>query len=785
MTYSSRHFLSRGTGPLLQALSGIVVVAFLACVPGKAMASGRTTGAALPAWKTALNRLRAQTGPVTLVMDTKWKRPIWIGNMRLPAQGTGPAQRASHFLRTYGSILGLDPTLLGQSRVLNWSEGQVVRFSLTHQGLPLWGLSLVVRVQGRNIMAAGGRLPNILNFDPPRPVRSAARVAREIRLATGHPARVLGLGYVPMAGQGVLAWRLEQRFTGRPGILLLTVEDATGRILFARSGLLHAEGYVYDPNPVVAGQYEEVTLENMTNTSVLEGTYAAAYQCGPNSSDYGCPNWAHGATADSDGNFLYEPVEGSMSDNFAEVQGYYHADKFNRWLEDRFGFQWSCAGSRTMKVFVNWNGDNAFYADSDGDPQGCGDITFGEGSVDYVYDADVLYHEFTHGMVEHTCNLGCPDMGVCIDGQGINVVPYSLNEGTADYFSMAYTNDPNLGEYAGQNAQGEPYIRTALNDQQCPWDQTGESHYDGQIWMGGLWEIRTALGSELGDDLAYGAVISLPTDADYDMAAQILMQTAQEMLSAGRLTQQQVAQVQGIIGPQGRGMVGCHRIVPLDHRPADKQDIYAFGIIPTYDGYIDEIPVGLQWSMDVPADGRRLHFGLSDYMGTSWRVFVSAGRPVGVDFGRNAIVYNGDYEFDGSPTDLYIDSSSNPPLQQNTTYYFLIAYSDAPYGSMWQLWGDVTTGPEPFPEPVIDAGPVTDASHRDSRIHDAEVRDSRPSTSDGSAEMDASTTTIPESLTPRQGCGCSTQTRSNGPLALVTAFLLLFVLARGKRPWKH
>ncbi len=735
-----------------------------------------------PGWQSGLSALKSAAGPVLVRFDTATKRPVLVAGMNLPVMGGDAQDRAKNFLNRYGSLFGLDPTLVVSPRTMEWAHGQVVRFSLAHQGLPIWGPAMFVRLQGRNVTAAAGKIPDMLSFDSPVPLRSAGQIEADMEADTGRPARVLGLGYVPMGGEGVLAWIVEQRFSGPPWRLIVTVEDATGRILFARSGVLNAEGYVYDPNPTVARDYSEVSLPNLTNTQVLEGTYAEAYQCGNGGSDYGCPNWEHGATADAQGNFLYTPLVGSMSDNFAEVQGYYHVDKYNRWLEERFGFVWSCNNSRVMKVFVNWNDDNAFYADSDGDPNACGDLTFGEGSVDYVYDADVIYHEFTHGMVEHTCNLGCPDIGICYDGQGLNMVPYSLNEGTADYFSMAYTNDPNLGDYAGQ-ATGEPYIRSAINDMQCPWDQIAESHYDGQIWMGGLWEIRTALGPELGDDLAYGAVISLPTDADYDMASQMVMQTAQEMAAVGRLTQQQINHIQRILGPQGRGMMGCHRIVPLDHRPPGKDAVYAYGI-PTYQGYIDELPVALQWSIDVPEDGRRLHFQAAAQAGSSWRIFASAGRPVTVQVTRGGFVYQADHEFDNTPWDVYINSSTNPPLQQGTTYYFMIVYSNAPWGEFWQLSGDVTTGPEPFPEPLPDAG--TDVGFVDVRPRDAEPtpRDGR---SDRAITRDASPmgSTIPDSISPRQGCDCATQSPSGGVPLLIVLSALLWWKRRGTSTWKN
>ena len=63
---------------------------------------------------------------------------------------------------------------------------------------------------------------------------------------------------------------------------------------------------------------------------------------------------------------------------------------------------------------------------------------------DYSYDGDVIYHEFTHGVVDDTIKL----QSFHVDRYGVIDAPGAMNEGLADYFSSALAGDPDVGEYA-------------------------------------------------------------------------------------------------------------------------------------------------------------------------------------------------------------------------------------------------------------------------------------------------------------------------------------------------
>jgi hypothetical protein len=583
--------------------------------------------------------------------------------------------------------------------------------------------------------------------------------------ATGrYPARILGLGYIISRGEARLVWRTDQYVSNPPQRLILMVSAHTGEILSVGRGFVHAQGYAYLPSPHYGGR-QTVELENLTSATSLEGTYARAFQC--NGSIYQnqpCRNAFHSAApTDASGNYFIEPVEPSLSDLFAEVQGYYHATEYSKWYQTRFGFVWSCGGHGYVDVFVNIDYENAFYGDVNGDPSECGDVTFGEGVVDFVYDGEVLYHEFTHGVVEKTAALGCQSQGVCVDNLGLNLIPNGLNEGFSDYFSMTYVGDPKLGEHVAQ-AYGDSELRDGLNDRVCPWDLISESHYDGNILMGGGWTLRQNLGEDKADALMYGALVAMPEDAEYAEAAQVLIQTATDLQTQGQMTAQDVQAVQNMVGSTDRNMVDCYRVIPMDNRPPGKEEIFGYGI-ETYPGYMDELPVGLQWTVQVPADGIRLKLNIQarQGFGTDWTAYLNKDEPAYIDVSWAGVWVSADHTFDNNPDEIVLTPTSNPPLEPDTLYHLAIVYS-AEYGEFFQLWAEVRTG-------VIQP----DASVIDAFVwRDAQVQ---PDAGDPDGGRPG--------ISPRPGCNCSTaRNRSSGVgvfLILAAARLSLLFLGSRRR----
>lgn len=121
-----------------------------------------------------------------------------------------------------------------------------------------------------------------------------------------------------------------------------------------------------------------------------------------------------------------------------------------------------------------------------------------QGSRDFAYDGDIVFHEFTHAVVHSYV----PELGsLWHDEQGANAESGALNEGWSDYFAASFTGDSATGEYGGAAITGgELGLRDADNDKRCPEDLSGEVHDDSEPWSGALWDLRAAVIAALGEE---------------------------------------------------------------------------------------------------------------------------------------------------------------------------------------------------------------------------------------------------------------------------------------------
>ena len=701
-------------------------------------------------------------------------RVVMATGFSLRMNGGNARERAEAFLSMYGGIMGLENPSRNFRfrRTFRWAAGETVRFDIMHEGRKVFGRDIAVRLQDDHVTGVFGGLPPVDTWDTPDPVSNHSDIRQYVLRASGRPpSRILNLGYLVYEGRGTLVWRVDQYTPPHqvpPQRFILAVEDRTGLVRVVGKGFTEALGNVFDHTPL-QGPPVEVELPDLVSDTALRGTYANAYRCAGSIYDWPpCSPLENNAVPDSDGNYFYEPIEPSLTDAFAEVHAYYHATMFSKWLEETFGFVWECGGSRAIDVHVNMDYPNAFYGDANGDPFECADITLGQGDVDFAYDSEVLFHEFGHGVVDQTAGLGCPDMGVCIDGLGLNLIPMGLNEGYADYYSMTYTDNPDIGEYVASE-YGEPYLRSAINPNQCPWDVTSQSHYDGQIWSAVAWTLRSEFGSELGDALVHGALLSLPQDVEFAVAGAVLLETAEQMQAQNLLSAEDVELVRHTVGPEDRNLLDCYRIIPLDNRPEEKKEAYGYGM-PTYRGYIDEFPVGLHWTVYAPANVNSIRIYVSALIGygSEWRVYLNENDHAYVQVSMMGTSVFADHQFDGSPGIIELNSFSDPPVKPDTTYYIAIVYS-ADWGEYFQIHADVETG-----EPLVDGGVI----HIDAEVSvDAAVDASPPDAADHKS--------MEGKLSPRGGCNCraggSGHTPIRSKLPVVLFFFAFFVILASRR----
>ncbi|MBI5528609.1 MAG: hypothetical protein HY897_19945 [Deltaproteobacteria bacterium] len=121
-------------------------------------------------------------------------------------------------------------------------------------------------------------------------------------------------------------------------------------------------------------------------------------------------------------------------------------------------------------------------------------ILFGQGAfIDFAYDGDVIYHEFTHAVIQTVTDNQMVDF----DEYGMVIEVGAVNEGMADYFAAALTDDPKTGNYArradpsGDSLTMSPdSIRDIGVQVRCLDDTWGEVHQDGLVISNAVWEAR-------------------------------------------------------------------------------------------------------------------------------------------------------------------------------------------------------------------------------------------------------------------------------------------------------
>lgn len=114
--------------------------------------------------------------------------------------------------------------------------------------------------------------------------------------------------------------------------------------------------------------------------------------------------------------------------------------------------------------------------------------------------ADVIYHEYSHNVIFSI-------YGQMIGDQSSGVTQGdAMDEGLSDYFANSITHDAVMGESVGVN-------RTLVNN--YTWTPASGAHWNGQVIGGAVWDLRSAVGKEKADRLAFQALKISPRAYDF------------------------------------------------------------------------------------------------------------------------------------------------------------------------------------------------------------------------------------------------------------------------------
>ncbi|MBI2451932.1 DUF4215 domain-containing protein, partial [Candidatus Pacearchaeota archaeon] len=116
----------------------------------------------------------------------------------------------------------------------------------------------------------------------------------------------------------------------------------------------------------------------------------------------------------------------------------------------------------------------------------------GDGCESTALSSDVIYHEYTHAVVDNVVTIDFPYWGET----------GNMNEAYADYYACTINDNPCLSEnfFFGQ------CLRSCENSHRYPNDYDDEPHSGSEIISGAIWDIRKVLGKEIADSYAIMAL---------------------------------------------------------------------------------------------------------------------------------------------------------------------------------------------------------------------------------------------------------------------------------------
>ncbi|MFD7073404.1 M4 family metallopeptidase [Nocardioides sp. NPDC059952] len=562
--------------------------------------------------------LPASSAPGVSVAGSETDTPALVSGLNERTEGASAAAAARGHLAAKPGRYHIDNPGKNLEAIGTETDGakETVRLEQKYQGVPVFGGTYLVRMEKRGgervVTGTSGKYFTELNLDSVTPKvsekvaieRAIAAVADQpggllrkdsIETAKAFTGKVNGLTVLPQgkglltrhvtvtgvgadgmpvkqevyvdaeAGFPVLQYSSIKTTVGTSGTAAGTSGEAaeTGEApevtATTTPGAVTGTGVRYNGETVELNLYQTGTkpyqmldYSKRAADSPFQGQLIKTYDANGADAAYASGRWPSQATiGESDtAEFGQEFTDAGM------VDAHWAAGK----VYDYFKSNFDRAGLDGTDQFINSivgvtaNGGpfpNAFW---DGQK-----MVYGKGGGDYrtfSADADVVGHEMSHGVIEHTANL------VYVGQSG------AMNEAIADYFGNAIDletskmsmDDPDaglLGEDLCITAAPRDCALRDLNDGATTYDDfigvtyggdNGGVHLNSTIFSGALWDIREQLGTELADQIVYRALSAYMTPLDDFMAGRAAVVAAATELGA---TKVQLAVVKNAFAEHG------------------------------------------------------------------------------------------------------------------------------------------------------------------------------------------------------------------------------------------
>lgn len=564
-----------------------------------------------------------------LITNQSTDKPSFIYNIDAATRSDVPLEdSAVNFMRSNAKLFGIENQYLKfeLTKAFSLKKGKFLKFDHSYKGVPvLNGQTNIYLNKYNNIERIYNRALDVsgVNITPTISYREAIVEAWASIYGVGTfdltakqlDKSLTALYIIEIGNEAHLAYAVGLPVPVITENRIAFIDAHSGELLKSYNRIVYANKVnIYEYNPGGDGTQETVERELVELTAAqdfCESGLVEAFNCidegetmtvnfGINVTVPMCTE-KHIAELDDDGNMLYDPVlkgwpdNSSRADEFSEVHLFYHVQKiYERFqnialhvnaseppFENLNQVPLHCVANFEMPdINALFGGgqvslvpfDNAFFVPKNGlipnEYPESDSIVFGQGTTrDFSYDADVIYHEFTHAVIGTVVD----PPSISFDQYGLSTDPGAINEGYADFFSATYTGDPQMAEYVGgafESAEGGGSLRNLENTKKCPDDVVGEVHDDSEWWSASLWTLREKykVSDTDHDDIdaaIFEALTQLPKGSDFSNGAlsyTIAATTTAEVIGEWFGTDAKTFAENTF---KDRGLYNCDRAVPV------------------------------------------------------------------------------------------------------------------------------------------------------------------------------------------------------------------------------
>ncbi|HUS28864.1 MAG TPA: MYXO-CTERM sorting domain-containing protein [Kofleriaceae bacterium] len=478
--------------------------------------------AGLPSWRVIWDR-------DTDVPLRMWGPPISAPNANRDAAAAETAARA--FLAQHGSMLAPGANAGDFTMLVNRVDGalRTVTFAQHANGLRVVGGSLAFTFShDRLIMVSSTALPNVSVRMPggSLPFATLASTARDWLGQAGHSVDVKAQGdrvIIPIVhargnrGTPQITYKVAETLTvestreeaGRWDVWLDAANAAPiarhQTLMFASAKILFDTGDRWPMgtrSPKAAPEVNHTVVSSATAvTSLMDGTItwagdaAAQVTIGLVGPHIKITNKQGALATDTltlqpDQTYVWSKASEEFGD--AQLTSFVAASQAKAFVRTRINPNLAWLNNQ-LPVSVNENQTcNAFSTGNDIHFYKGGSQCENTGRI-----ADVVYHEFGHSV--HAQSI--------IDGEGS--FDSSLSEGLADTLAAAITGDHGMGRGFFHNDSPLRDLDPVGKELKWPDDADGEPHDEGEIIGGTLWDLRTALEAQYGQEAGFNKFLVL------------------------------------------------------------------------------------------------------------------------------------------------------------------------------------------------------------------------------------------------------------------------------------